>query len=216
IQGCPLTPQVRKVGRSPLDSEATEAPPQRIPGPGETHGGLPLWSGSLRSLGLGRPAYLRLQLQHLQEEAEQTLHRPGFSLQAPEGLGGRHFHFHSGHGQDALSCRGAGTAGGRVVPRALDREKPRAAVLWTDGALGSGAESITTYTFNTHKAQHTFCKRCGVQSFYTPRSNPGGFGIAPHCLDEGTVRSVVIEEFNGTDWEKAMKEHKTIKNMSKE
>ncbi|CAD7689646.1 unnamed protein product [Nyctereutes procyonoides] len=41
-------------------------------------------------------------------------------------------------------------------------------------------------------------------------------GIAPHCLDEGTVRSVVVEEFNGTDWEKAMKEHKTIKNMSKE
>nr|KAF6274155.1 centromere protein V [Myotis myotis] len=82
--------------------------------------------------------------------------------------------------------------------------------------LLKGAESITTYTFNTHKAQHTFCKRCGVQSFYTPRSNPGGFGIAPHCLDEGTVRSMVIEEFNGSDWEKAMKEHKTIKNMSKE
>lgn len=35
---------------------------QRIPGPGEAHGGLPLWSGSLRSLGLGRPAYLRLQV----------------------------------------------------------------------------------------------------------------------------------------------------------
>ncbi|XP_004685123.2 PREDICTED: centromere protein V [Condylura cristata] len=82
--------------------------------------------------------------------------------------------------------------------------------------LLKGAESLTTYTFNTHKAQHTFCKKCGVQSFYTPRSNPGGFGIAPHCLDEGTVRSVVIEEFNGSNWEKAMKEHKTIKNMSKE
>lgn len=82
--------------------------------------------------------------------------------------------------------------------------------------LLKGAESITTYTFNTHKAQHTFCKRCGVQSFYTPRSNPGGFGIAPHCLDEGTVRSVVTEEFNGSDWERAIKEHKTIKNMSKE
>ena len=35
-------------------------------------------------------------------------------------------------------------------------------------------------------------------------------------LPEGTVRSVVVEEFNGRDWEKAMKEHKTIKNMSKE
>ncbi|KAI5930448.1 centromere protein V [Manis javanica] len=82
--------------------------------------------------------------------------------------------------------------------------------------LLKGADCITTYTFNTHKAQHTFCKRCGVQSFYTPRSNPGGFGIAPHCLDEGTVRSVLIEEFDGGDWEKAMREHKTIKNMSKE
>ncbi|XP_066120461.1 centromere protein V isoform X1 [Saccopteryx bilineata] len=82
--------------------------------------------------------------------------------------------------------------------------------------LLKGANSITTYTFNTHKAQHTFCKMCGVQSFYTPRSNPSGFGIAPHCLDEGTVRSMVIEEFNGSDWEKAMKEHQTIKNMSKE
>ena len=82
--------------------------------------------------------------------------------------------------------------------------------------LLKGAESITTYTFNTHKAQHTFCKRCGVQSFYSPRSNPGGFGIAPHCLDEGTVRSVVVEEFNGSDWEKAMREHKTIKSLSKE
>ncbi|XP_048222679.1 centromere protein V [Perognathus longimembris pacificus] len=82
--------------------------------------------------------------------------------------------------------------------------------------LLKGAESLTTYTFNTHKAQHTFCKKCGVQSFYTPRSNPGGFGIAPHCLDEGTVRSMVTEEFNGSDWEKAVKEHKTIKNMSKE
>lgn len=50
----------------------------------------------------------------------------------------------------------------------------------------------------------------------TPFSVPLPPGIAPHCLDEGTVRSMVIEEFNGSDWEKAMKEHKTIKNMSKE
>lgn len=25
-------------------------------------------------------------------------------------------------------------------------------------------------------AKHTFCKTCGVQSFYTPRSNPDGYG----------------------------------------
>ncbi|CAD7682573.1 unnamed protein product [Nyctereutes procyonoides] len=51
-----------------------------------------------------------------------------------------------------------------------------------------------------HKAQHSFCKRCGIQSFYTPQSNPGGFGIIPHCLELG----------------KTMKEHKTIKTISKE
>uniref|UniRef100_F6SQ78 CENP-V/GFA domain-containing protein n=1 Tax=Monodelphis domestica TaxID=13616 RepID=F6SQ78_MONDO len=71
--------------------------------------------------------------------------------------------------------------------------------------LLKGTENITTYTFNTHKAQHTFCKTCGVQSFYTPRSNPDGYGIAPHCLDEGSVRSI-----------KAIKEHKTIQSKSKE
>lgn len=35
--------------------------------------------------------------------------------------------------------------------------------------LLQGEEYLTTYTFNTHQAKHTFCKTCGVQSFYTPR-----------------------------------------------
>ncbi|KAG9486048.1 centromere protein V [Eleutherodactylus coqui] len=81
--------------------------------------------------------------------------------------------------------------------------------------LLKGAGNLTTYTFNTKKAQHTFCKTCGVQSFYTPRSNPDGYGIASHCLDDGTVRSIHVEQINGKEWEKAMKEHKTIRNMSK-
>ncbi|XP_059573484.1 centromere protein V [Alligator mississippiensis] len=81
--------------------------------------------------------------------------------------------------------------------------------------LLQGADNITKYTFNTHRAQHTFCKTCGVQSFYTPRSNPDGYGIAPHCLDEGTVHSTTVEEINGKEWEKAVKEHKTIRSMSK-
>ena len=42
--------------------------------------------------------------------------------------------------------------------------------------MSQGEEDLTTYTFNTHAAKHTFCKICGVQSFYTPRSNPNGYG----------------------------------------
>lgn len=42
--------------------------------------------------------------------------------------------------------------------------------------LTKGSDKLTTYTFNTHQAKHTFCSICGVQSFYTPRSNPDGKG----------------------------------------
>ena len=41
---------------------------------------------------------------------------------------------------------------------------------------GGNDGQLTTYSFNTHKAKHTFCSKCGVQSFYTPRSNLDGFG----------------------------------------
>ena len=39
--------------------------------------------------------------------------------------------------------------------------------------LISGSDMLTTYTFNTGAAKHTFCKRCGVQSFYTRDRIPG-------------------------------------------
>ncbi|KAI5615604.1 centromere protein V [Silurus asotus] len=81
--------------------------------------------------------------------------------------------------------------------------------------LLQGSENLTTYTFNTHTAKHTFCKICGVQSFYTPRSNPDGFGVAAHCLDSGTVKSVSVEKFCGENWEDTMQKHKTIRSMSK-
>ncbi|GFR77355.1 centromere protein V [Elysia marginata] len=45
--------------------------------------------------------------------------------------------------------------------------------------LLQGKSYLTTYTFNTGKAKHTFCSICGVQSFYTPRSNQDGYGEHP-------------------------------------
>ncbi|XP_027463391.2 centromere protein V-like protein 1 [Zalophus californianus] len=49
-----------------------------------------------------------------------------------------------------------------------------------------GAESIVTYRSHAHPALHSFCSRCGVQSFHASVSDPGVYGVAPHWLDKGT------------------------------
>jgi hypothetical protein len=67
--------------------------------------------------------------------------------------------------------------------------------------LVKGGENITTYTFNTGVAKHTFCRTCGIKSFYVPRSNPDGIDVNVRCLDE-PPREMTIEPFDGRDWEK--------------
>ncbi|NCF17592.1 MAG: GFA family protein [Haliea sp.] len=66
--------------------------------------------------------------------------------------------------------------------------------------LLSGHDCLTTYTFNTATARHSFCKHCGIKPFYTPRSNPDGVDVNVNCLD-GTPASVKIVEFDGQNWE---------------
>ena len=67
--------------------------------------------------------------------------------------------------------------------------------------LLSGAEDLSTYTFNTGVAEHYFCKHCGIKPFYKPRSNPDGMDINLNCLDEQPAQ-VQIVEFDGQNWEK--------------
>ncbi|MBI1194885.1 MAG: GFA family protein [Gammaproteobacteria bacterium] len=66
--------------------------------------------------------------------------------------------------------------------------------------LLSGEEYISTYTFNTGVAKHTFCRVCGIKPFYTPRSNPDGIDVNVNCLDTPPV-AVRITEFDGRNWE---------------
>ena len=63
-----------------------------------------------------------------------------------------------------------------------------------------GADNLTTYTFNTGLAKHTFCRTCGMKPFYTPRSNPDGIDINVNCLDP-VPADLVIEPFDGQNWE---------------
>jgi len=40
-----------------------------------------------------------------------------------------------------------------------------------------GEDELTVYRFGTMTAVHKFCRICGVQSFYHPRSNPEGIAV---------------------------------------
>lgn len=47
------------------------------------------------------------------------------------------------------------------------------------------------------------------------RSNPDGYGVAPHCLDPGTVEHITGENFDGQNWEQQI-ETSDIRSRSKE
>jgi hypothetical protein len=72
-----------------------------------------------------------------------------------------------------------------------------------DFSLLLGAEQLSTYIFNTGVAKHLFCKICGIKSFYVPRSNPDGFSVSLRCIDAGTIKHVIFEDFDGQNWEQA-------------
>ena len=63
---------------------------------------------------------------------------------------------------------------------------------------------LTTYTFGTHTAKHTFCKVCGITSFYYPCSNPDGVAITYNCVDPGTLTHVEIKQIDGKNWESSV------------
>ena len=67
--------------------------------------------------------------------------------------------------------------------------------------LVSDESALACYTFGTHTAKHYFCRRCGVKSFYVPRSNPDGYSVNGRCIDDGTIRSSTVAPFDGANWE---------------
>jgi hypothetical protein len=67
--------------------------------------------------------------------------------------------------------------------------------------LVSGEDELSSYRFNTGTAEHLFCRRCGVKSFYRPRSNPDGWSVNARCLDDPAAVRLDLSVFDGRHWE---------------
>jgi hypothetical protein len=50
-------------------------------------------------------------------------------------------------------------------------------------AIIAGAETLSTYQFNTMSAKHYFCSKCGIYTHHQRRSNPNQFGVNVACLE---------------------------------
>ena len=76
--------------------------------------------------------------------------------------------------------------------------------------LLKGEEVLTKYIFGTGIAEHPFCSICGIKSFYRPRAYPEGISVNANCIDtEQIIGMKVVRQFDGQNWEEAMKERKS-------
>lgn len=76
----------------------------------------------------------------------------------------------------------------------------------SDFELLRGEDTLTTYTFGTHTAKHHFCKRCGIHSYYRPRSHPDQIDVNVRCLDGVDPSSFRVSAFDGKRWEENVDE----------
>jgi hypothetical protein len=73
----------------------------------------------------------------------------------------------------------------------------------SDFRLLTDEAALADYRFGTGTARHLFCRRCGVKSFYVPRSHPDGYSINARCLDPSGITSMQVRPYDGRHWESA-------------
>jgi hypothetical protein len=49
--------------------------------------------------------------------------------------------------------------------------------------ITAGEEILSTYEWNTRRAKHYFCSRCGIYTFHRKRAAPDHFGVNVFCLE---------------------------------
>jgi hypothetical protein len=60
-----------------------------------------------------------------------------------------------------------------------------------------GEQMLTLYEWNTRRAKHYFCRRCGIYVFHRKRAAPDHFGVNVFCLDDFNSASVPVRATDG-------------------
>jgi len=61
----------------------------------------------------------------------------------------------------------------------------------------AGTEFLALYQWNTRRAKHHFCLRCGIYVFHRKRAAPDHFGVNVFCLDGFDAASVPARATEG-------------------
>ena len=72
-----------------------------------------------------------------------------------------------------------------------------------DFTLMQGEDALFRYRFGSGKAEHLFCRQCGIKSFYQPRSHPAAWSVHFRCLDPDHGLEPAIRAFDGRNWEQS-------------
>ena len=63
--------------------------------------------------------------------------------------------------------------------------------------IDQGHELLALYEWNSKRAKHHFCLRCGIYVFHRKRAAPDHFGVNIFCLDGFDVTSVPVRATDG-------------------
>ena len=65
--------------------------------------------------------------------------------------------------------------------------------------ITAGEAALTLYEWNTRRAKHYFCSRCGIYVFHRKRAAPDHFGVNVFCLEGFDMSSVPVRATEGAN-----------------
>jgi hypothetical protein len=63
----------------------------------------------------------------------------------------------------------------------------------------AGEELLTLYQWNTRKAKHYFCSRCGIYVFHRKRAAPDHYGVNIFCIEGFDASSAPVRATEGAN-----------------